>query len=480
MKAPTILHPKRKVLLVEPAAVSANVFSAYAGLPLLGPLYLGTLLRQAGFHVTVINEDLLGRRLHFNDLDADFLLLSCLTPTVERGYELASLFKRSNPEGKVVMGGPHVSFLQEEALRYADHVVTGEGESVITDLLKYGSSEPVVKGSAIEDLDALPFLDWSLLVNWQRLKMQPFMFSRGCPFSCSFCSVTAMFGRCYRTMSVERVLEEVDRAFLPRFFFYDDNFSANLKRTHEITAGLMQRANKISCWTAQVRADVARDENLIKEMAASKCSRVYVGFESANNNTLKELNKRQSMEDSRLAVRMFHKHGISLHGMFIFGADSDDETSIRDTAKFIQTERVDSIQYMILTPFPGTELYAKLSKENRILHKMWRFYDAMHVVAQPKNFAPHELQELALSSYEAYYNFTMSLKIGLETALSSFLRLGGKTVERFGAPSFLNAGLKLMGKNIIYRWRKNNLDYFKYLKKHAQSNLESELRADAA
>ena len=124
--APRISLSRRRALLVEPAAVNANVFSAFSGLPLLGPVYLGTILSRAGFDVKVINEDLLGRRLGFGDLDADFLLLSCLTPTVERGYELAALFKRRNPEGKVFIGGPHVSFLQEEALRYAARFMQNE------------------------------------------------------------------------------------------------------------------------------------------------------------------------------------------------------------------------------------------------------------------------------------------------------------------------------------------------------------------
>ena len=162
---------RRRVLLVEPSAVEANVFSAFAGLPLLGPLYLGAILRDAGFDVSVVSENLLGRRLGMADLDADFLLLSCLTPTVERGYELATLFKRRNPGARVVMGGPHVSFMTDEALRYADWVVTGEGEGVIVDLLRHGSEARVVAGSPLADMDSLPPIDWTLLRGSERLSV---------------------------------------------------------------------------------------------------------------------------------------------------------------------------------------------------------------------------------------------------------------------------------------------------------------------
>ena len=249
------LKKRRKILLVEPASVDSNVFSAFAGLPLLGPLYLGTTLDRRGHDVTVINEDLLGRRLGLNDLDADVLCLSTITSTVERGYELAALFKRRNPRGRVLMGGPHVSFMQEEALRYADHVVTGEGENVIADLVEHGTEDEVVHGTPVEDMDTLPFINWDLLVNFYKLRVQPFMFSRGCPFACNFCTVTAMYGRRYRHMSAERVLAELDTTRLSEVFIYDDNFAAKNRRTHEIVDGRLDRGgSRIRWWTAQVRA----------------------------------------------------------------------------------------------------------------------------------------------------------------------------------------------------------------------------------
>lgn len=463
MIAPKTAPARRRVLLVEPSAVKANVFSAYSGLPLLGPLYLGSILKRAGYDVTVVNEDLLGRRLTVADLDADFLLLSCLTPTVERGYELAEVFRRQNPAGRIIMGGPHVSYLQEEALRHADHVVTGEGESVIADLLRHGAREPVVAGSPAADLDSLPFLDWRLLVNRQRLRVQPMMFSRGCPFSCNFCSVTSMFGRGYRTMSVERVLEEVDRAFLPRLFFYDDNFAVHRKRTHRIVDGLLERAGRIGCWTAQVRTDIARDDDLLAKMARSRCSRVYVGFESLNDRALEEMRKGQSAEDVRRSVIALHRHRIRIHGMFILGSDADDTAAVRATSRFVRRHRLDSVQYMILTPFPGTALFDELNAKGRLLHRGWRFYDAMHVVIRPKNFAPYELQRLCLDSYEDYYSLRRAVGDGLEAVLSSLARLSGRTLDGFGVPSHCNAWLKVVGNRIVRRWIRSNLQYLRYL-----------------
>jgi radical SAM superfamily enzyme YgiQ (UPF0313 family) len=458
-------HSRPRVILVEPASVEANVFSAFAGLPLMGPLYLGTILARNGCDVTVINEDLLGRRIGFADLDADVLGLSCLTSTVERGYELAALFKRRNPGGRVIMGGPHVSFLQEEALRFADHVVVGEGENVVVDLVRHGSDEAVIHGTPVEDMDSLPFVDWSLLVNADRLKVQPLMFSRGCPFACNFCSVTAMFGRRYRAMSPERVLEEFARSRLPGAFVYDDNFAAKKSRTNRIVDGLVSMAgrNPVRWWTAQVRADITNDEDLVHRMTLAGCPRVYVGFESINARTLREMHKGQSPEDVRRSIRVFHKHVLRVHGMFVLGSDTDDADTIRATGEFVRRERIDSVQYMILTPFPGTPVFDRLESEGRLLHRMWRYYDAQHVVFRPRAFRPVELQRHVMDTYGDFYSVVRALNEGLEAAVQASARLTGRAIERLGAPSHCNVAIKLVGTKLIRAWHRHNGDYIRYL-----------------
>jgi pyruvate-formate lyase-activating enzyme len=459
-----VRRPRRsQVLIVEPGAAQAHVFSAFAKLPLLGPLYLGTLLEQAGFRAKVVSENLLGRSLGAADLDADFLLLSCLTPTVERGYELADLFKRRNPQGKVLMGGPHVSFMSEEALRHADWVVAGEAEEVVVDLLRNGCESGVVQGRPVEDLDRLPEIDWSLLVGAGRLALHPFMFSRGCPFGCNFCSVTSMFGRRYRAMSVERVLAELARPFAPASaFFYDDNFAAHRARTHAILDGLLARNRRVD-FVAQVRADVTRDEELLSKMARVGCARVYVGFESVDDGSLREMNKGQTGEDVRRSIRLFHRHGIHVHGMFMFGADAEGPESIRAAAELVRQQRVDSVQYMVMTPFPGTELFRRLEGEDRLLHRVWRYYDGAHVVIRPKRFTPSQLQRLALGCYGEYYGLRQALGTGLEAAAASVGRAFGVAPERWGAPTLTNAFLKVVGTQIVRRWLGQNADYLRYL-----------------
>lgn len=452
----------KTVTIVEPAAGKANIFTFFSYLPLMGPLYLGTLLKKNGFDVHVYNENILRRNVSDQELAADFLLLTCLTPTVQRGYSIAKRYKKLNPNGKVLIGGPHVSFMQEEASKYADHVISGEGENIIVDLLKYGSNEKFVRGTPVEDLDTLPEIDWNLLVNNEKVKIYPIMTSRGCPFACNFCSVTEMFGRRYRAMSPDRVIHEVKMSRLKDIFFYDDNFTADTRRAHKIMEGI---APLEKIWTAQVRSDVSKDPALVEKMARAGCSRVYIGFESINTATLKNMKKSQTPKDIATAIETLHKNSIKVHGMFIYGSDSDEKTTIKETVDFVKNTRIDSVQYSVLTPFPGTELFERMETENRIIHKNWEHYDGLHVVFWPENFTPFNLQNLAMDSFKSFYSVAGAaneiINLFADSAIKNLSLLRNKGVAH--TYSFKNALFKAGGGLILKKWNKLNRSYMKYL-----------------
>lgn len=457
---------KKDVVIVEPASASANVFTMFNNLPLMGTLYLGTILKANGFNVRILNENILKRKLTTLELDADFLLISCLTPTVTRGYEIAREYKHLRPGGKVIMGGPHVSFMKEEAIQYADHVVVGEGENVIVDLLKYGTDEKFVYGSPVKVMDDLPFVDWSILQGGEKGYITSIMTSRGCPFACNFCSVTEMFGRSYRAMSPERVIEEVKRAQKKWIFFYDDNFTADLKRAHKIMDGMIDMGVKRKTWTTQVRADVSKDEELVEKMARSGCDRVYIGFESINTKTLKSLKKSQTPEDISKAVEVLHKHKISVHGMFMYGSDSDDVTVPAETQVFVKKAKIDTVQYMILTPMPGTQLYKKIESEDRLIHQNWEHYDGLHVVFWPEQFTPFSLQEYAMESFKNFYSLTSAANEVFNTFTDKTVMHFARTVNKgkIHTYSLKNALFKAGGKFILNKWERINDSYMNYLK----------------
>lgn len=399
-----------KVALIEPRAD----FNGYAlfRLPLLGLLYMGTILKQRGHDVTIIVESIqnaLDDRTGRLDPDvetADVVGLSGMTCTVQRAYKIARRVREKNPSARIVMGGPHATFLPEEALQVCDIVVTGESDRRIVEIVEDPTSHTgVVEGDAIVDLDALPVPDLSLIKGLEKTRWVPVATSRGCPYDCRFCSVTKMFGRRYRFRKPESVLAEVEQRLAEghrRFFFYDDNFGVDREGTKQWLEETVRRGWRFR-WSAQARVEIVRDDELLDLMARSGCYYLFIGMESVNPDTLRDYRKRQTLEDIRQCVRKLHQAGIHVHGMFVIGSDQDDENTVRETVRFCEEEQIDTAQFAILSPFPGTDLYRELEKQGRILTRNWRFYDGTHVVFEPLRMKAIELQHQFLWAWKKFY-----------------------------------------------------------------------------
>ena len=437
-----------KISIVEPKTPFYNFYSAFIKyLPLLGPIYLGTILKNEGHDVTVYNENM--KDLDYSQIkDSDVLGLSMITATAPHGYEIARKFRQLNPRGRVIIGGSHATFVPEEAAQYADHVVTGEAEALICDLVRDGG-EKIITGSRVENLDDLPFPDFSIAdgVDTSRKRMQitPVSTSRGCPFDCTFCSVTAMFGRKYRFRSTESVIEEISRFKHRRIFFYDDNFDANKARTKDLLRKMIE--HKVTPkWIAQVRADVAKDEEMVELMARANCNQLCIGFESVNPDVLKSYNKKQTPEDISFCIKMLHKYGIKVHGMFI----SDGYTDIYHRLG------IDSLQLCILVPILGSKLHTAVKSSGRFITDKfpsdWQLFDGGHVVHLPDNLSPAEMQRQTLQALKKYYSRVNMTKLFLK----------GR---------WMDVGLRHMGRDIIKRWEVENRDYFAKLKQTSRRPL---------
>lgn len=455
----------KKISIIEPRSPDYHVFERYR-LPRLGPLIMGTVLKNEGCEVNIFVEVI--NNIDFETvLSSDFVAISVLTPTAPRGYEIAKLVKA---EGiPVVIGGPHVTFMWEEALQYSNYVIKGEGDFALLKLIKTIEEDgdlKKVEGIAfkeneryylhpalvqVKDLNSLPIPDFSFLGDWKKnVKLYPIMKSRGCPYDCEFCSVTPMFGRRYRFRDTELILKELEQNKPDRVFFYDDNFCANPLETKRLLKEMIRR-RITPCWTAQLRVDVAKDEEMLKLMRDSNCYACYIGIESIASDTLEEYNKKLDIEMIKRGVEKFHKYGIKIHGMFVFGSDHDDVEVIRETVKFAKEYNLETVQFLILTPIPGSRLYKKLEKEKRILTKAWYLYDGHHVVFKPAKMTPLQLQLETVKAMKKFYSL-------------------GQVMKAFFRFDFYLSIIRLYARRLVRRWIKRNNWYIKVVKEFREEH----------
>jgi len=419
----------RRIILIEPKASNLHIFSQYP-LPRLGTLILGTLMKRRGWDVDVYVEEL--RKIDYDRVrTADLVGISTITATAPRAYAIADKVREMGIP--VIFGGPHVTYLAEEALDHADFVIRGEGEKALVELVdawESGGDYSAVAGLSYRKdgqsrhnpgrpfeatLDDIPYPDFSLLrsdrAHHRSVRTIPVLTSRGCPFNCSFCAVTGMFGKAYRFRSTENILAELRQYDNRRnvIFFYDDNFAANGKRTKDLLEGMIRERFKFR-WTTQVRADVARDEELVRLMKKAGCHTVYIGFESVNAGSLEEMKKNQTVDEIIRATRVFRKHRIHIHGMFVIGFDQDDWTSVKKSVKFAKKARLNSTQFLILTPLPGSEFFNKIEAENRIQFHDWTLYDAHHAVFRPARFSLFDLQKAQIVCHRKFYSMKQTVR----------------------------------------------------------------------
>ncbi|EKD49784.1 MAG: radical SAM protein, partial [uncultured bacterium] len=363
---------------------------------------------------------------------ADLVGVSTVSNTTFEAYKIAERVRKLGIP--VVIGGPHATFEKMETLQYADFVITGEGEHSMLELIEAleGRRElSSVRGlcyrdklsNKIVEIPTRPFCsdinfvpDFSLIRGFKSFYDKPIRFSmaplqvltsRGCPYGCRFCSVIKMSGRKFRFRDVESVVGEIEQVLSKykrkNIFFVDDNFTANRKRAIELLNLIIKR--KINAtFSAQVRADTGKDEELLKLMKKSGMHLVQIGLESVNPDTLKFYKKSQGLQDMKDGLRGFRKYGIKVHGMFVLGSDFDTLDTIDATVQFAIEQKLVAIQLLALGPLPGTDLTNDMMKQNRVISRDWSKYDGNHTLIFPKKMKPSELQERMFRAYRKFYS----------------------------------------------------------------------------
>jgi radical SAM superfamily enzyme YgiQ (UPF0313 family) len=401
-----------RVHLVAPTKMGETYLFNKGLLVPLGLMYLAAHTPD-GVDVRIIDESV--QRIDFSDTP-DLVGITTMTATAPRAYEIADAYRSSG--ATVVMGGIHASMLPQEALQHADSVVVGEAEEIWPEVVSdaaAGRLEPIYKREGFADFTR-PLHPRRDLIDpnryWSANSVQT---SRGCPHNCNFCSVTAFNGRRIRMRETDNVLAEVEslsrgnkirRKVVP---FIDDNIAANPRRAKELFKALIPQ--KV-LWGSQASITIANDEELVGLAAESGCRFLFIGLETLSPDSLDEMGKTQNrVEQYAAAVRLLEKNKIHVMGAFVFGFDSDDESTFSDTLSFAINNKLQVAQFANLTPYPGTRLYKQLLQEHRLEPGFWLdpSWDA-HVVFEPRRMAPQELFEKTRKLHLDFYSYRSIFK----------------------------------------------------------------------
>ncbi len=334
-------------------------------------------------------------------LDYDLIGISTYSAQIFEAYQLADMYRKCGIP--VVMGGPHVTVLPDEALAHCDAVAIGEGEACWPEILTDAENHRLKStyGSRNSDyrLDnaPTPAFDKLDMNHYNRLTVQT---SRGCPHQCSFCASSTVLSNRYKQKPVDKVLTEIERIFElwshPFIEFADDNSFVNKDYWKELLGRLQNRHMR---WFTETDLTVAQDSELLHLMRRSGCAQVLIGLENPGPQALDGVELRSNWKQRmwphyKDAIREIQSHGITVNGCFILGLDGQTPDIFDCLYDFVLETELYEVQITLLTAFPGTPLYEKFKAEDRILQpNQWQKCTLFDINFQPRDMTVDELSQ---------------------------------------------------------------------------------------
>ncbi|MCP4697184.1 MAG: B12-binding domain-containing radical SAM protein [Gammaproteobacteria bacterium] len=367
-----------------------------------------------------------------DDLEADLIGMTVITGTSTRARELAATFRKRNI--KVVLGGPHVTLLPEEAQQYADAICVGYAEKTWPRLLRdfsEGNLQSVYHQQPGMELGRTPFPKRELMDERNFLTQAVFEASRSCVHDCEFCVAPAAWGRKQYQRPIDWVIEDIQRVGQKKIIFIDLNLISDKKYAKALFRQLIPLNIH---WFGLSTVLIAHDEELKELMARSGCKGLLLGFETVCEQSLKDAKKRfNALVGYKSLISDLHHLGISIQGCFVFGLDHDTADVFDATVAFSIDAGVDLPRFAILTPFPGTPIYKRMEAQNRILTRDWQLYDGQHVVFQPKNISVRELSQGHEKAWKKVYRWSSVARRLWRAGNFTFLAVSANLGYRFYA-----------------------------------------------
>jgi radical SAM superfamily enzyme YgiQ (UPF0313 family) len=352
-----------KILFIKPAIYSARKTQS------LQPLAIAILSAFTPPGIVKVFYDENIESIPFNEY-ADLVAISTETFTAKRAYQIADIYLQRNIP--VIMGGIHPSIAPEEALLHATSVAIGDAENIWPQILsdfREGAMKRIYK--SLDDMDPVQTrFDRSIFKNKKYLPFNTIQWSRGCKYNCEFCAIKSIYPGKQVSRPIDEVIGEISGLDKRPLFIVDDNICQNSDSFKEF---LVKIAPLKKRWACQVSIDISRDDGLMELLGRSGCIMVVMGIESLDEGNLKQMNKSSNLriKDIKSAIEKFRKLGIMIYGTFVFGYDNDDENQFEKAVSLAKSLKFAIANFNLLYPYPGTELYTRLEKENRLLFDKW-------------------------------------------------------------------------------------------------------------
>ena len=393
-----------KVKMILPALTEAtSPFFRPIKYSLFPPLGLATLAAYLGDEEIEIQDE------HVETLDLDdaptLVVIQVYITSAYRAYRIADHYRCRG--AYVVLGGLHVTALPDEALSHADTIFLGPGEDTWPRFLsdfRRGCPDRVYQ-SSVRTLAAVPPIRRDLIKRRLYLVPNSIVVSRGCPHVCDFCYKEAFFegGRSFYTQTVDAALAEIERLPGRHLYFLDDHLFGDRRFASALFDGMRGMGR---LWQAASTVNAVLAPDLLERAVDAGLRSLFVGFETLNPENLVEQRKYQNMRrDYAAAIRRLHGLGVMINGSFVFGMDGDDHSVFERTVEWAIEHGIETATFHILTPYPGTALYRRISEQRRLTIHDWDLYDTRHAVFRPARMSAAQLESGYRWAYRNFYRW---------------------------------------------------------------------------
>jgi radical SAM superfamily enzyme YgiQ (UPF0313 family) len=394
---------KKRILLITPENQEIHAYrkKQFNNFVQITMPYLAGFIDENKYDITLIDE--YNQTIPYG-VKFDLVAITVNTPNASHCYRISQRFSQLGV--KVVMGGPHVTLVPEEAKQYCDYLIVGEAEKIWPQFLEefyYGNAQHLYICKCPLSLHGLPIARRDLIKGRKFTKAAVFA-SRGCPYNCRFCNLKQIYGPSFRMRPIPEVIEDIMTIEQRYFVFWDDNFLGNIEYAKQLMRSLIPLRKK---WAAQVTIDQCQDEELLGLAKKAGCIYLFIGLESFSAESLASVNKESNnvVEYDRI-IKLIHRYGISVWAGIIFGFDTDYQEVFKNTLTACEQLGIDGVTPSILTPLPGTPIFDEWKADSRLKYSDWDYYNGKTRVSfQPRHMTAEELYSGYMWFRKRFYSF---------------------------------------------------------------------------